>query len=103
MLSNLFGQNAPAIAAAEFAYEETWAQDVWAMAGYHSVAAAAAAQLTPLQSLLQNFNLGIGNKGTGNVGGGNTGDYNVGGGNLGSQNLGSGNQGGTKCGQRQPW
>jgi hypothetical protein len=42
--SNLFGQNAPAIAAAEAAYEQMWAQDVTAMAGYHSSTSAAVAQ-----------------------------------------------------------
>jgi PPE-repeat protein len=50
-MSNLFGQNAPAIAAAEAEYEQMWAQDVAAMAGYHAGASAAAAQLAPLQSL----------------------------------------------------
>jgi PPE-repeat protein len=44
--SNLFGQNAPAIAAAESEYEQMWAQDVAAMAGYHSAASAAASQLS---------------------------------------------------------
>src|SRR5271168_3494124 len=49
---NVFGQNAPAIAAAEAEYEQMWAQDVAAMAGYHAGASAAAAQLAPeLQSL----------------------------------------------------
>jgi PPE-repeat protein len=43
--SNLFGQNAPAIAAAESEYEQMWAQDVAAMAGYHSAASAATSQL----------------------------------------------------------
>jgi PPE-repeat protein len=51
VMSNLFGQNAPAIAAAEAEYEQMWAQDVAAMAGYHGGASAAAAQLAPLQSL----------------------------------------------------
>jgi PPE-repeat protein len=45
VMSNLFGQNAPAIAAAESEYEQMWAQDVAAMAGYHVGASAAAAQL----------------------------------------------------------
>ena len=50
--SNLFGQNAPAIAATEANYEQMWAQDVEAMAGYHAGASAAAAQLSPaLQAL----------------------------------------------------
>ena len=43
--SNLFGQNAPAIAAAEAEYEQMWALDVAAMFGYHSGASAAVAQL----------------------------------------------------------
>ncbi|EUA93330.1 PPE family protein [Mycobacterium ulcerans str. Harvey] len=45
-LSNIFGQNAPAIAAVETDYEEMWAQDVTAMVGYHSTSSAAAEQLT---------------------------------------------------------
>jgi PPE-repeat protein len=50
--SNLFGQNAPAIAATEAHYEQMWAQDVAAMAGYHTGASAAANQLGPgLQAL----------------------------------------------------
>src|SRR5262249_6937909 len=43
VLSNLFDQNAPAIAVAEGQYEEMWAADVSAMAGYHCGASAAAA------------------------------------------------------------
>jgi hypothetical protein len=46
VMSNLFGQNWPAIAAAEAYYEEMWAQDVSAMLGYHGGALAAATQLT---------------------------------------------------------
>ena len=42
VMSNLFGQNAPAIAAAEAEYERMWAQDVAAMVGYHVGASAAA-------------------------------------------------------------
>jgi PPE-repeat protein len=54
VISNLFGQNAPAIAAAEAEYEQMWAQDVAAMTGYHAGASAAAAALSPpLQSLRQ--------------------------------------------------
>jgi PPE-repeat protein len=50
--SNLFGQNAPAIAANEAHYEQMWAQDVAALAGYHAGASAAATQLGPgLQAL----------------------------------------------------
>ncbi|BBZ39527.1 hypothetical protein MCNS_25900 [Mycobacterium conspicuum] len=52
--SNLFGQNAPAIAATESHYEQMWAQDVAAMAGYHAGASAAAAQLAPWQQSLYN-------------------------------------------------
>jgi PPE-repeat protein len=52
VMSNLFGQNAPAIAAAEAEYEQMWAQDVAAMTGYHAGASAAAAALSPpLQTL----------------------------------------------------
>nr|WP_204078965.1 PPE family protein [Mycobacterium riyadhense]VTP03572.1 putative PPE family protein PPE42 [Mycobacterium riyadhense] len=85
VLSNLFGQNAPAIAAAESVYEEMWAQDVAAMVEYHAGAAAAAAQLVlPAQALhslpgageLPNF--GYGNVGQGNIGFFNTGTLNVG-------------------------
>ena len=43
--SNLFGQNAPAIAATEAHYEQMWAQDVAAMIGYHGEASAVAAAL----------------------------------------------------------
>ncbi|WP_412768852.1 PPE family protein, partial [Mycobacterium canetti] len=44
-MSNLLGQNTPAIAAVEAEYELMWAADVAAMAGYHSGASAAAAAL----------------------------------------------------------
>jgi triacylglycerol lipase len=43
--SNLFGQNAPSIAAAEAAYEQMWAHDVAVMSGYHNGASATVAQL----------------------------------------------------------
>ncbi|WP_157133420.1 PPE family protein, partial [Mycobacterium tuberculosis] len=49
VLSNVFGQNAPAIAAAEATYEQMWAADVAAMVGYHGGASAAAAALPPWQ------------------------------------------------------
>ncbi len=49
VLSNVFGQNAPAIAAAEATYEQMWAADVAAMVGYHGGASAAAAALAPWQ------------------------------------------------------
>jgi PPE-repeat protein len=51
VMSNLFGQNAPAIAAAEAEYEQMWAQDVSAMVGYHAGASAAGAALAPLHDL----------------------------------------------------
>lgn len=47
VFSNLFGQNAPAIAAAEAEYEQMWARDVAAMAGYHAAASAVGEQLMP--------------------------------------------------------
>lgn len=47
VLSDLLGQNAPAIAAVEAEYERMWAQDVAAMAGYHDAASAAVSALTP--------------------------------------------------------
>lgn len=53
VFSNLFGQNAPAIAAAEAQYEQMWAQDVSAMVGYHGGVSAAAAQLSSWSSALQ--------------------------------------------------
>jgi len=50
--TNLFGQNAPAIAAVESEYEQMWAQDVSAMFGYHVGASTAA---TSLPSWVQNL------------------------------------------------
>ncbi|OBK15902.1 PPE family protein [Mycobacterium asiaticum] len=77
VLSNLFGQNAPAIAAVESLYEEMWAADVTAMLGYHANAAAAVAQLiSPAASALPSF--GYGNIGEGNIGFFNTGTLNFG-------------------------
>ncbi len=51
--SNVFGFNAPAIAATEGAYEGMWAQNVATLAGYHGAASAVAAQLAPWQQALQ--------------------------------------------------
>jgi PPE-repeat protein len=51
VMSNLFGQNAPAIAATEAEYEQMWAQDVAAMVGYHAGASAAGGALGPLHNL----------------------------------------------------
>ncbi len=53
VMSNLFGQNAPAIAAMESDYEQMWAQDVAAMVGYHGGASAAAAGLPSWTTALQ--------------------------------------------------
>ncbi len=94
--SNLLGQNAPAIAAAEADYEQMWAQDVAAMSDYFADAAAAAAQLTPWQQLpaisvdlrAGTFNVGNGNVGVNNIGNGNTGNGNIGNANIGNGNVG---------------
>lgn len=53
VVSNLFGQNAPAIAAAEAEYERMWAADVAAMIGYHGDVSAAAAQLPAWPATLE--------------------------------------------------
>jgi triacylglycerol lipase len=53
--SNLFGQNAPAIAAAEAEYEQMWAHDVATMFGYHGGASAAVAQLGTWEQALENL------------------------------------------------
>ncbi|OOK77084.1 PPE family protein [Mycobacterium kansasii] len=55
VLTNWFGQNCLAIAGAEAEYEQMWAQDVAAMAGYHGCASAVAARLTPFQRMLQSL------------------------------------------------
>ncbi len=114
--SNLLGQNAPAIAAAEADYEQMWAQDVAAMSDYYAGAAAAAAQLTPWQQLLGNLPVQLGsasrslaasglpaisldlragtfNVGNGNIGVNNIGSGNIGNGNIGVNNIGNGNIG----------
>ena len=107
VMSNLFGQNAPAIAATEGQYEEMWAQDVAAMVGYHAGASAAAAQLTsPIQlselALSTFTNVGFLNIGFGNVGIGNTGIGNVGIDNFGTFNVGIGNNGSNNLGEFLP-
>jgi PPE-repeat protein len=53
VVSNLFGQNAPAIAAAESDYEQMWASDVAAMVDYHGGVSAAASQLTSWSAALR--------------------------------------------------
>ncbi len=55
VLSNLFGQNAPAIAAAEAEYEQMWAHDVAVMSGYHINASATVAQLGQWGPALENL------------------------------------------------
>ena len=55
VFSNLFGQNAPAIAAAESDYEAMWARDVAAMVGYHGGVSAAAEQLSSWTTALPNL------------------------------------------------
>ncbi|OBH00613.1 hypothetical protein A5696_15410 [Mycobacterium sp. E2699] len=55
VFSNLFGQNAPAIAATEAEYEQMWAADVSAMVGYHGGVSAAAAQLSSWAATLQSL------------------------------------------------
>lgn len=52
VISNLFGQNAPAIAAAEAEYEQMWAHDVAVMSGYHVDASATVAQLGQWEQVL---------------------------------------------------
>nr|WP_084293590.1 PPE family protein [Mycobacterium gastri] len=54
-ISNLFGFNAPAIAANECEYEAMWAKNVAAMAGYHSAVSAVAANLSPWRQALQSL------------------------------------------------
>ncbi|WP_460688050.1 PPE family protein, partial [Mycobacterium bourgelatii] len=107
--SNWLGINAPAIASAEAAYEQMWAQDVAAMAGYYSGASAAASGLTAFTSPLQalgpraflestGINFGFGDVGRWNVGSGSVGSFNVGDGNVGGFNVGLGNLGDSNVG-----
>ncbi|GAB4972932.1 hypothetical protein MAHJHV57_17060 [Mycobacterium avium subsp. hominissuis] len=60
--TNWLGQNTPAIADIEAAYEQMWASDVAAMFGYHADASAAVAKLPPWNEVLQN--LGFSNAST---------------------------------------
>ncbi len=97
-LSNLFGLNAPAIAATEAHYAQMWAQDVEAMVGYHGAASAAASSLQSWEDELTSFleaysNLGSGNTGGLNLGNNNTGWLNIGSDNSGLGNIGNGNIG----------
>ena len=56
--TNFLGQNAPAIADIEAAYEQMWALDVSAMAGYHFDASAAAERLAPWRKILHAIGAG---------------------------------------------
>lgn len=56
--TNHLGQNAPAIADIEAAYEQMWAADVVAMSGYHTDASAAVAKLEPWHQVLPRLDLG---------------------------------------------
>jgi PPE-repeat protein len=51
-VNNHLGQNTPAIADIEAAYEQMWAADVAAMSGYHADASAAVAKIQPWQQAL---------------------------------------------------
>src|SRR6185312_175439 len=64
--TNWLGQNAPAIADVEAAYEQMWAMDVAAMSGYHANASALLAELPSWDEALKD--LGFGHSGTGETG-----------------------------------
>jgi PPE-repeat protein len=103
VVSNLLGQNAAAIAAVEGQYEQMWAADVSAMAGYHSGVSALAAQLVQWRGSLPAALRGAASAATPptiTVSIGNAGSFNLGLGNIGSFNLGSGNHGDANPGQR---
>jgi len=53
--TNWLGQNTPAIADIEAAYDQMWASDVAAMYGYHADASAAVAKLAPWREVLANL------------------------------------------------
>lgn len=53
--TNWLGQNTPAIADIEAAYEQMWASDVAAMVGYHADASAAVEKMQPWQQVLQDL------------------------------------------------
>lgn len=121
--TNWLGQNAPAIADIESAYDQMWAMDVAAMFGYHADASQAAAQLSPWEKVLETLGFHINSNGSitlglpatssgssatmgtstatsgtttssnTNLGLGNTGGNNIGFGNQGSGNIGFGNTG----------
>ncbi|OBI88596.1 PE-PPE domain-containing protein [Mycobacterium asiaticum] len=105
-IGNVFGQNTPAIAAAEAAYEQMWAHDVAVMAGYHADASAVVDQLarayaaTGLPALTVDWQHGTFNFGSGNTGVNNIGFNNAGNGNIGIANRGDGNIGFFNIGNR---
>jgi PPE-repeat protein len=88
--TNHLGQNAPAIADIEAAYEQMWASDVVAMSGYHADASAAVAKLSPWQDVLPKLDLGP-NAGRLGLPAGAQGNSNLGFGNNVSQSAGPGN------------
>src|SRR6201997_3115591 len=99
VMSNLFGQNWPAIAETDFNYAEMWAQDVAAMVGYHGGASAAASQLLSGAANLPSIPSlpgvpasGVG--GTGSVGGGSVGGVSAGGSTQGDGYMGGDATGG---------
>jgi len=62
--TNWLGQNTPAIADIEAAYEQMWAADVAAMTNYHADASAATSQLTPWRQVLDNPGVNFGSTGS---------------------------------------
>lgn len=109
-VTNWLGQNAPAIADIESAYDQMWAMDVAAMFNYHFDASQAASQLSPWEEVLKTLGFHVRSDGHitlglpsssssssstsgSNLGFGNTGNNNIGFGNQGSGNIGFGNTG----------
>ena len=85
--ANHLGQNAPAIADIEAAYEQMWASDVVAMSGYHADASAAVAKLARWQHVLPTLDLGSGTQANSDLGFGNTVSQTVGPGYSDTGNL----------------
>ncbi|BBX95292.1 PPE family protein [Mycobacterium lacus] len=98
VMSNLFGQNAGLIAAAEGIYEEMWAADVAAMSGYYSGASSVAAQLVPWANVLRGLPALAGGAVGGNSGGNVAGGASLGAGTHGDTNVGVGSGGDTSGG-----
>ncbi|OBA80458.1 hypothetical protein A9W99_16635 [Mycobacterium sp. 1164966.3] len=98
--TNWLGQNAPAIADVEAAYEQMWAMDVAAMSGYHANASALLAELPSWDEVLKELDFGkvglgnVGHLGVANTSGfGLTGEHPVGTGLLNSESIGFGHSG----------